>query len=182
MIFPEENKLKSDLRKGSVNAFNAVFQSYHKRIYNFCLSLHQTADEAAETVQRVFIALWEQRNQIDENEALAAYLFSIAKYMVYRDFKLKVYKKAVFNQINTSVAKHGESTKDEVLYNELKSFLNSTIEKLPERQREIFKLSRFTGLTYKQIAIKLEISENTVDTQIRRALDYIRERYNAFYR
>lgn len=182
MPLSDERTLILGLQKGNIPAFERIFSLYHKRIYNFCIHLFQPSDEAQETVQKVFVALWEQRAQIDENKPLATYLYTIARYMVYQEFRHQVYKKAAFDYFVQKSIDLNESTKDEVLYNELLSFLKSIIEKLPERQREIFKLSRFSGLTYKQIADKLNITENTVDTQIRRALDFVRDKYKVHYR
>jgi len=53
--------------------------------------------------------------------------------------------------------------------------IEKLIDSLPDRRKEIFRLSRDKGLTYKEIALQLQISENTVDTQIRNVLDYLRE-------
>ena len=173
----DEKKLILGLQRGSIPAFERIFSLYHKRIYNFCLSLHQSSDYAEETVQKVFVALWEQREQVDENKAFSGYLYSIARYMVYQELRHQVYKKAVFDHFTTNLIDTNESTKDEILFNELLTFLESLIERLPERQRRIFKLSRFEGLTYKQIAEQLNITENTVDTQIRKALNFLRDKY-----
>jgi RNA polymerase sigma-70 factor, ECF subfamily len=177
----DEKELILGLQQGSVKAFNTIFSIHHKRIYNFCQHLYQSSDEAQETVQRVFIALWEQRFQVDENKPLSSYLYSIARYIVYQEFRKQVYKKAAFDHFILDSIDLNESTMDEVVYNELLTFLKSIIETLPPRQREIFKLSRFSGLTYRQIAENLNITENTVDTQIRRALKYVRNKYEYHY-
>jgi RNA polymerase sigma-70 factor, ECF subfamily len=177
----DEKTLILDLREGNVPAFNKIFNLYYKRIYNFCLHLYRSTDEAEETVQKVFVALWEQRLQADENQSLASYLYKIARYMVYQEFRQQVYKKAAFDHFVLNSTDYNESTKDDVLYNELLTFLESVIETLPDRQREIFRLNRFSGLTYLQIADKLNITENTVDTQIRRALEFIRNKYKYHY-
>jgi RNA polymerase sigma-70 factor (ECF subfamily) len=181
MSFSDEKTLILGLQKGSIPAFERIFSLYYKRIYNFCLHLYQSSDDARETVQRVFVALWEQRVQVDENKSLASYLYTITRYMAYQEFRQQVYKKAAFDHFILNSFDFNESTKDEVLYNELLSFLESVIERLPERQREIFKLSRFSGLTYRQIADQLNITENTVDTQIRRALEFVRDKYKYHY-
>jgi len=181
MSFQSEKSLVVDLKKGSISAFEKIFSLYYKRINNFCLRLYQSPDEARETVQKVFIALWEQRLQVDENKSITSYLYSIAKYMVYQEFRQQVYKKAAYDYLILNSPDFNNTTKDEVLYRELVSFLESVIDRLPERQREIFKLNRFSGLTYRQIADRLNITENTVDTQIRRALEFIRNKYKTFY-
>ena len=182
MSVQDEKSLILDLQKGSISVFELIFSRYHKRIYNFCLHLCQSPYEAQETVQKVFVALWEQRVQVDENKSITSYLYTIARYMVYNEFRQQVYKKAAFDYLIVNSSDFTNTTKDEVLYNELLSFLESVIERLPERQREIFKLSRFKGLTYRQIANQLNITENTVDTQIRRALKFIRIKYSTYYR
>jgi RNA polymerase sigma-70 factor (family 1) len=178
----DEKALISDLKEDNIQSFEKIFTLYHKRIYNFCISLHQSPDDAEETVQKVFVALWEQRQQVDENKPPGEYLYSIARYMIYNDFRRKVYKKAAFDHFTLNSPETNNSTKDEVLFNELLTFLESHIEKLPERQREIIKLSRYEGLTYRQVAEKLNITENTVDTQIRRALDFLRDKLENHYK
>jgi RNA polymerase sigma-70 factor (family 1) len=178
----DEKALISDLKKDNILSFGKIFTLYHKRIYNFCISLHHSVDDAEETVQKVFIALWEQREQVDENKPLGEYLYSIARYMIYNDFRRKVYKKAAFDHFTLNSPQTNNSTKDEVLFNELLNFLESHIERLPERQREIIILSRYEGLTYRQIAEKLNITENTVDTQMRRALDFLKDKFENHYK
>ena len=177
-----EMALIYDLKRNSISSFEKIFTLYHKRIYNFCISLHQSPDDAEETVQKVFVALWEQREQVDENKPPAEYLYSIARYMIYNDFRRKVYKKAAFDHFTLNSPEINNSTKDDVLFDELLTFLESHIERLPERQREIIKLSRYEGLTYRQVAEKLNITENTVDTQIRRALDFLRDKLENHYK
>jgi RNA polymerase sigma-70 factor (ECF subfamily) len=123
MPLSDEKTLVLDLQRGSIPAFERIFSLYHKRIYNFCLHLYQSSDVAQETVQKVFVALWEQRAQVDENKPLASYLYTIARYTVYQEFRHQVYKKAAFDHFVQKSINLNESTKDEVLYNELLSFL-----------------------------------------------------------
>jgi len=167
---------------GSQQAFEQIFNLYHQRIYNFCVRLLNDPDNAEEIVQRVFVALWEQHKRVDESKSLEQYLFSIARYMVYQEFRREVYRKAVFEEITGWENGYREVTKDEVLFNELSDILQKLIEQLPHRQKEIFRLSRDSGLTYKEIAMQLGITENTVDTQLRRALDYLRKEYEKHYK
>jgi RNA polymerase sigma-70 factor (ECF subfamily) len=56
----------------------------------------------------------------------------------------------------------------------LRKRIESTIAQLPEQMRTIFQLSRFEGLTYRQIAQVLHISIKTVETQMSRALVRLR--------
>ena len=182
MTDPDCTYLVIELKKGSSAAFEKIFSLYHKRIYNFCLRLLPCRDDAEETVQKVFVALWEQRAQLDEFKPFIPYLFSIARYMIYQDFRRSVYSKAVFEELSLRNTGLGETTKDEVLFKELSDILNKLVQQLPPRQKEIFHLSRDSGLTYKEIAAELGISDHTVDTQISRALDFLRKEHDMYYR
>jgi len=84
----------------------------------------------------------------------------------------------IFSQINSSLPEidtDNIQTEDMVLEKELKIKLEDLIDKLPLQRKKIFKLSRYDGKTYHEIAGILGISENTVDTQIRKALRYLKE-------
>lgn len=176
----DQTKLVTDLKNGDLRAFQSIYNLYYRRIYGFCLKLLPSADDAQEAVQKVFIALWEQRNQIDETKSLSSYIYSIARYTAYHDFKKLVYHKAVFESITSAEGVFPETERDELLFKELTNVLNNIIDQLPPQRRLIFRLNRFYNLTYKAIAKQLSITENTVDTQIRRALDYIRNEYNRY--
>ncbi|MEN8123314.1 MAG: sigma-70 family RNA polymerase sigma factor, partial [Bacteroidota bacterium] len=67
-----------------------------------------------------------------------------------------------------------------VEYSELERVIFELIEKLPKKRQIIFKLNKIDGLTYKEIAAKLDISENTVDTQMRKALAFLRSEMKHF--
>jgi len=181
MTGSQEKDLVTGLCNGNRKAFEQIFNLYHKRIYNFCIRLLHNRDSAEEVVQKLFVALWEQQKQLDESKPLAPYLFSVARYMVYQDFRQDAYRKAAFVEMTSNESVFKESTKDEVLFKELSDVLQKLINDLPDRQKEIFSLSRDSGLSYREIAGKLGITENTVDTQIRRALDHLRKEYKRYY-
>jgi RNA polymerase sigma-70 factor (ECF subfamily) len=173
--------LLAKLKQGNPKAFEVIYNELHQKIYNFSLRLLLSSEDAKEIVQRVFVALWEQRDKIDKDKSISAYLFSIARYMIYQEFRNQVYRKAALEFLLASDINLHETTKDEILFNELTDILHEIIDQLPARQKEIFHLSRDSGLSYKQIADQLNISENTVDTQLRRALNFVRIEYKKRY-
>jgi len=68
-----------------------------------------------------------------------------------------------------------DDVEKEIEDKEINHIIQQLLQQIPERQQEIFRLSREDNLTYKQIAGKLQISENTVDTQIRKVLNFLRK-------
>ena len=173
--------LVSKLSIGDIHAFESIYKLYQQRIFNFCLKLLPSIDDAREATQKVFIAIWEQKAMLDPEKSFTAYIYSIARYTAYHDFKNLVYRNAAFEQITTDINIFSEAEKDEVLFKEMTEIINRLIDQLPPQRGMIFRLSRFYQLTYRTIAEKLNITENTVDTQIRRALDYIRKEYHKVF-
>jgi RNA polymerase sigma-70 factor (ECF subfamily) len=168
------------LKKGDIKAFESIYNQYHHRIFNFCSKLLPSTDDVNEAVQKVFISLWEQREQIDPAKSFTAYIFSIARYTSYNEFKQLTYKASAYEYVVNAEHSLAEVTKDELLFNELSDILNKLIEQLPPQRKLIFRLNRFYQLTYKAISQKLAISENTVDTQIRRALNFLRTEFSKY--
>jgi RNA polymerase sigma-70 factor (family 1) len=169
----EKDVIKS-LKQSNVKAFDLLFVRYHKKVLRFCYQFTGSKEEAEEIGQIVFLAIWENRLSIDETKPFETYLFSIARHHVYNALKRKTYRKAFLEKIEDSSLEYHFDTEEQVLFNDLDHLFQKLLSLLPPKRREIFLLSRNEGLTYKQIAEKLNISENTVDTQIRNALNYIR--------
>jgi RNA polymerase sigma factor (sigma-70 family) len=113
MFLSDEKTVIFELKKGDIKAFEKIFSFYHKHIYNFCLNLHQSPDDAEETVQKVFVALGEQRARMYENKPLASYLFTIARNIAYQEFRQQVYKKAAFNHFVLNSPYLKETTKSD---------------------------------------------------------------------
>jgi RNA polymerase sigma-70 factor (family 1) len=181
MQIPESKKLVRQLKKGSASAFNLIFKNYNQKVFNFCLQLLKKQQDAEEVTQEVFIALWQNRERIGLETSLTTYIYSIARNHIYNIYRKSFYIQSYIEYLNNTNKKFDLLTEDEVLYNELNNFFNKTIEELPPKRKEVFKLSRFEGLTYKEIAIRMKISENTVDVQIRKALGFLKKAFENFY-
>ena len=167
------------LKKSDEVAFSDIFMMYHKQMYLFC-SKSLSKEDAEEMVQNVFMTVWENRHQIDLQYSFSSYLFSIARHQVYNEIRNKVIRK-------TFMEKYAQMAKDVEMPQEyddsmekLKMKMKNNIDKFPDRQREIFMMSRVYQMTYKEIAEKLGISENTVDTSIRRSLTVLRKVFGIF--
>lgn len=128
-------------------------------------------ETAEEVVQDLFVNFWEKRHQLELNVSIKAYLYRA----VYNNC-IHVNKK---NQRFTSEESllNNESTVDFdnlLEKNELEIKIYTLIEQLPTECKRIFKLSRFEELKYKEIAEKLQISIKTVETQMSRALKFLK--------
>lgn len=182
MSYPSERNILLRLREGSSEAFEDLFHQYGGRLYNFLLKL-SSGDTylAEEIVQRTFVKIWETHTSVNPDKSFISYLCTIAKNMlmneyehqtveyVYRDYVLKYHS----NTDNT--------TEKEVNKNLLEEYVDSLIEKLPPARKQVFILSRKEMLSNKEIAKQLQISESTVQTQLSKAVTFMKEHLAKYY-
>ena len=154
-------------------AFSDIFVMYHQQVYLFCCK-SLSKEDAEEIVQNVFMTVWENRHKIDLQYSFSAYLFSIARHQVYNAIRNKVIQKT-FLEKYLQMADDVEIPQEyDDSMEKIKAKMKHAIDLLPDRQREIFMMSRTFKMTYREIAEKLGISENTVDTSMRRSLAVLR--------
>lgn len=173
-----ESELIRKLRLGDDAAFEILFHRYKKRVKGFVHKMLPSQICSDNVVQDVFVKIWLNRGKIDSTKCFSTFIFTVAKNIVLDELKAAVNNKIVFTE--TGKLKEGAILYEtsEQTDEELESVLTKLVQKMPERRRQIFSLSRFEGFSYKQIAQKLNISENTVDTQIRKSLQFLRQEFH----
>ncbi len=169
-----DKQLVENLQSGSTAAFDALFYRYHVKVYRFAQRLHISPADAEEVVQEAFCCIWQNRLKIDPEQKFSSYLFGIARNQAHTILRRKALFYHYLKILEKEPGNNNVSTDHHVNGKEMKELLGRHIELMPPRRKEIFCMSRFEELTYKQIAEKLQISENTVDTQMRHALDFLR--------
>jgi RNA polymerase sigma-70 factor (ECF subfamily) len=114
--------------------------------------------------------------EIDPDKGFVSYLYTIARNLVYKETErlLQMSKFLAVSQTNKNDTDHETEEKLDAAFFE--SYINNIIDQLPPSRKEIFILSRKDGLTNKEIASKLAISEKTVETQIYRSLLFLKEK------
>ena len=171
-----EGQLVEELRNGSHVAFRQLFDCYKGRIYAFLFSLLRSHDEAEELLQNVFVKLWEARERLDKSLSLNAYIYKIAKNDALNYMRQKAYRIALEREFLTKNSNADEDLELSLIGKDLEKYVNSLIDDIPSRRREIFLLKYRQKMSYKEIAMQLGISENTVDTQLRKALGFLRDK------
>lgn len=168
-----DHKILYRLRKGDELAFEIIFHRYKKRVKGFIHKMVPPNISSDIIVQDVFLKIWLNRDKIDPEKNFSAFIITISKNLVLDALKSAVNRKLVCteNIVLEDLCASSEFSSEE----ELEKLIQILINKLPVRRRQIFNLSRFEGLSYKQIAAKLNITENTVDTQIRKSLQFLRK-------
>jgi RNA polymerase sigma-70 factor (ECF subfamily) len=163
------------LKAGDDLAFEKLYCKYSRKLFNFGYKMLQSKQEAEGLVQDTFLKLWEMRYKLDENYSVSGYIFKIARNKIYNIFRIRINERFYREYIQECAERLEDNLERNLDFSELNALYLELISKLPERRKEIFLLSRNEGYTYREIAQKLQISENTVDTQIRKSLDFFRE-------
>jgi len=176
MASKSDSELVLSLSKEDERAFNELFLRYHLKVYRFAVNILDSKSDAEDIVQEVFIAVWQNRHHI-KPEGFSAYLFGIARNQVHSLLREQVHFNHYLLFLEQESEASSNATQEKINFDEVEGFFSGQIDRLPERRKKIFCMSRFEQLSYKEIARRLKISENTVDTQIRHVLNALRKEY-----
>ena len=170
----DEKKLIQRLAEGDEMAFEILFYRYRGKVGNFIKRSIPPQIDLEETVHEIFLRIWINKEKLDADRPFGPYLFRIARNMVVDELRKNV-EHLIYIHDSSFPSDFGVNETDlNMEEKELQSWFKSILGKLPEKRRAIFMMNRFEDLSYREIASKLNISENTVDTQIRRTLLYFR--------
>ena len=174
MVKSEDKSLLLALKKGDMKSFEFMFRFYYEPLLGYAQSIIKIEAEAEEIVQELFLKIWRDRKKLKIKHSLAAYLYkSVYNLCINRLQKEKRSQEYQKYALNHKVEDVGP---DEILkYEELNRKFFELMNALPEQRRLIFKLNRFQGLKYREIAARLSISIKTVEANISKALQYFRE-------
>ena len=167
------------VKNGDMAAFDLVYRAYSKRLYRFVYGIIKTEIDAEEIVQEVFVKIWESHEKIDNFALFDSYLFTIAYNSTISLIRKKLSEKKYIQYIKSlQIPPQQKSAEINSDFEILSEKVNGLIRKLPPRQKEVFMLHRENELTYRQIAEKLDISVNTVENHMSKALKFLRNNLN----
>lgn len=160
-------------KQGSQEAFEKIYRQYYKKVYLFACKHTSNSTQAEDILHDAFLRLWEKRAHINPDVPLEAQLFVITRNLIINQYRREMRSREMNDQLSGAEM---EITDEDTSSDDLLRALNAAIETLPPKRREIFKLSKLEGLTYEEIAEALQISKNTVESQMVKALRFLRKR------
>ena len=175
MSLPNEKELFNQIKKGDEKAFEIVFHHYYQNLCVFAAKILQDDLAAEEIVQDMFVKIWEKRQQLEIKSSLKNYLVRSVKNHCLNFIKHNKVKethvKNTLSELNNEAA-----VKDSFIEIDLMKKIEESINSLPEKRQEAFRLSREEGLKYREIAEKMGVSIKTVETQMGLAMKTLREK------
>lgn len=168
-----------NLRKGRSTAFEDVFNRFQQKLYFFFLKHTNNTHQAEELVQVTFVKLWQYRENLSEEHTLAEQLFRIGKTSMIDAFRKTQHEQKALAAIKKKQESQQYLPADPAV--DLIDNLQKGIHAMPPVQQKVFLLSRYEGLSHKEIAHHLSISPKTVERHITKALRLLRDVLTFFF-
>ncbi len=171
MQIPEnEKQLVIAIKQSDSDAFKKICELYYEQIYRFLWRRTRDGETACDLVQDVFLNVWKNRKNLDENKSIKAFFYrsAINAAINHLHRKVLVDKHFVMNESVEHLS--GDNDAD------LKEYLDDALQGIPEPQRIVFILNKFEGFKYKEIADILQISVKTVESRMSKTLKTLRSK------
>ena len=181
---PDYSKSKNQplTRREQINLLERLFKEFQPMLVSFAYNYLRSAEDSKGVVQEVFLAVWNNRENLRLDGNLKSYLFTATKNKCLNFIEKKKLQTISLDNAPGDFSPVSRIANDEPDSNEvmaaaeLRATIFDEIHRLPEKCRAVFLLSREEGLSYKEIAEKLSVSPKTVENQIGIALKRIRIR------
>lgn len=178
-VFELETVL-SQLIDGNPDALEELYNYYYPRLYHFSKAFLKIEEGIDDILQEVFIKIWKNRKNITTPATYNSYIFTITRNLLLNELRGRLNNQKIKDKIGKLATAAEYSFFEKIEYKDLKEKVDYAINELPVRQKEIFILSRISGLSHKEIADKLEIQTKTVEYHIAKATQALREKLKNF--
>lgn len=162
---------------GDADAFASIVESHQERLFRLCERLLGDPEEARDAAQDVFLKAYRKAADVKPQGQVYTWLYRIAVNHCLN--KLRRRKLVRFLRFDTPAAEESpafdppDTAADPAAVLDARRRWQATrnaIGKLPENQRSVLVLVRFEGLSYKQVAEVLGITEGAVESRLVRAM------------
>jgi RNA polymerase sigma-70 factor, ECF subfamily len=176
-----ENKAKLEkiiqqLFNDDKTALEELFNYFYPRLYNFSRAFLKLEEGIDDILQEVFLKIWVNRRNIRSADTFNSYIFTITRNLLLNELRSRLNEQKTRDKIFKLSVAEEFLLSEQIEYQEMKEKVDQMVATLPERQREVFLLSRKEGLSYKEIATKLNIAEKTVEYHISQAIGVIKKK------
>ena len=170
------HKILSALAQDDEASLEKLFNHYYPRLFNFSKSILKLEDGIDDILQEVFVKIWKNRKNINSAATFNSYIFIITRNLLLNELRRQLSFQNTKEEVKRLSLANEYSLSEQIDYQELKEKIDAFVEELPERQKEVFLLSRSEGLSHKEIAEKLGIKPKTVEYHITLAVRCLKEK------
>ena len=169
-----DDALMQLLRNSDAGAFEEIYRRHWERLALQVLKIIRSREDARDIVQEVFVSIWKRRTEIELKGPLIGYLLRSVRNVAIRYIEKNITRNHYLESLSDSVTVDTTSPETYFEYKELKDTVDQAVANLPSKMQEVYLLSRNEKMSYKEIANRLGIAENTVRKQLSNALKLLR--------
>jgi len=169
-----DSELQHLLILGDTYAFTEIYNRYKGVLHQHALNMLRDRDEAKDILQELFTSLWINRESTTMQSNLSGYLYTGIRNRVLNLIAHRQVESKYISSLGDFINKGEFVTDHRVRERQLAELIEKEIDALPPKMRDVFRLSRMSNLSHKEIAEELSLSEQTVRTQVRNALRLLR--------
>lgn len=170
------------LKNGDHRAYTEIYDRYNGHLYIFAYKRLKNREEAKDVIHELFLKLWTDRELIAEKYTLIAYLYSSLRNRIINLIAHQKVSTKYLESFNQYLVDFCNNDTDFLVRQKgLQQVIEEEIANLNPRTRKVFELSRKSNLTRKEIAAKLEISEETVKSHMHSALKALKMKLGDLY-
>jgi RNA polymerase sigma-70 factor, ECF subfamily len=175
-------RLHQATRNDDISAFERLFKKYYAALVNYAYGFVKDMDASEEIVQDFFYNYWKNRKEIKIRLSVKSYLYRAIRNNSLKYLEAQAVRRRYAEKVLETARESTPENNTGIEYNELNNLIEETLDELPERCRQIFRMSRYEDLKYEEIASRLSVSVKTVEANIGKALKLLRERLGKYYR
>lgn len=171
-----------------IRSFNLLFNEYYERFIRFAVGYVKERQTAEDFVSEAFAVFWENSHQLLPGTKPPAYIMTIIKNKCLNHLQHQQIQQRVASALKdhsewvlqTKISTLEACDPDFLFSAEIQQIFDSTLNQLPKKTRRIFLMSRVEGLSYNVIAVKMNLSQKSIEYHISKALDLLRESLKDF--
>ena len=162
------------LKKDDSDAFSEIYSRYAVLLVGFSSSKLFDLEDSRDIIHDVFVKLWQERKQLKVDRDLRAFLFKLTRYRIVDKIRKNMTRQEYAAMVNLLAVSYGVTIEQEIAAKEMAQIIETSLNKLSPRVKEVYLLSREENLSVAEIADKLQVSEQTVKNQLSTALKHLR--------
>lgn len=171
------------MKEGDRSAFESIYRNHIQALYKYGARIHQDVNLLEDCIHDLFLDLWNNRATIGDTNSIAPYLLTSLRRKMYK--KIKSSQKTHLTESNEALdqidfawpAKETEDNNSNLVHNQIQSF----VQYLTPRQKEVIYLKYIRGLDYDEIGEVLDMKYQSVRNLVHRALQKMRDHATLFF-
>ena len=175
----DDQLISEGLRVGDQKVFSLLFEEHWFELYEIAYRKMQNHEDAQEVVQNLFVEIWEKREKLFISNP-QNYLRVSLRNKCIDLIRSRIIQDRYADHCKLFQQSRCQTTQDDIDFKELSERVDKGVGTLPEKSRNIFALSRYEGLSTKEIAKKIKLSEKAVEYHLTKALKILRAHLKEF--